>query len=88
MKYVPSAHRPRAGAVERQQAVYAALAMEPKRPLTLEEIYEALGYAQTHAEVKSAISCLRVQRRVEIAVRGIPSTYRAVVATLRKVGER
>ncbi len=85
----PSPHRPRHAAAARQQAVLGVLDQPSAGPLTLDEIYQALSYKQTRAEVKSALSCLRVQKRVEIVVRGrvgvAASTYRAAGAG-RRVG--
>ncbi len=86
----PSPHKPRHAAAARQQAVLGVLD-QPSAvgPLTLDEIYQALSYKQTRAQVKSALSCLRVQKRVEIVVRGrvgvAASTYRAAGAG-RRVG--
>jgi sulfur relay (sulfurtransferase) complex TusBCD TusD component (DsrE family) len=79
-RYIPS-HRTRATIGERQDAVHAILCREPGAALTMEQIYVALRYSQTKAELKSCISCLRTRGLVEIAQVGdshsVATTYRA-----------
>jgi hypothetical protein len=85
----PSVHNSMADVAERQRAVFRVLAGEPERRFTATEIYTALHYRFTRAEIRSAISCLRTRGLVELeAGDGHPTrgTYRLAELGLLECG--
>jgi hypothetical protein len=88
-RYVASPHQSRNAAQERQRAIFRVLAAEPDRAFTLLEIYAALRYALTRAEIKSAISCLRTRGLIKLNPgdsHDRPGTYQLAELGLLELG--